>query len=382
MKGADVMDAKRFTINIPQAALDDLQERLRNSRFPDEPEAAAAGWQNGTDVTYMKELVDYWQHKYDWRKHELALNKFAHFKAQVNGVDIHFIHERSKKPNAKALILTHGWPDSFYRFHKVIPLLTDTFDVVVPSLPGFGFSERRAMNSSAIADLWAKLMTEVLGYESFLAAGGDLGSPVTKSLAKYHANVVQAVHLTDVGYPTGQEDPNSLTEAEQEFVNMAQWWSMTEGAYLFVQGNKPQSLAYGLNDSPVGLAAWIVSFVNGGNEPTVADDAFRGRDELLTNIMIYWLTETAGSAARMYREEAKTTYGGDWNAQPAMLQKSDVPAAVALFPGDSQFPLEWAERQGLNVKRFTRLPKGGHFAALDAPEVFVKDVSEAFTELA
>jgi len=375
------MNAKRFTINIPQAALDDLQERLRKTRFPDEAEAVAAGWQNGTDVTYMKELVDYWQHKYDWRKHESNLNKFAHFKAEVEGVDIHFIHERSKKPNAKPIILTHGWPDSFYRFHKVIPLLAEDFDVVVPSLPGFGFSERRAMNSSAIADLWVKLMSEVLGYGSFLAAGGDLGSPVTKALAMHHADVVKAVHLTDVGYPTGQEDPGTLTEAEQEFVNMAQWWSMTEGAYLFVQGNKPHSLAYGLNDSPAGLAAWIISFVNGGNETAVADEALGSRDELLTNIMIYWLTETAGSAARMYREEAKTTYGGGWNAQPVMPQKSDVPTAVALFPGDSQFPREWAERQGLNVKRFSKLPKGGHFAALDVPELFVKDVSEAFAEL-
>ena len=372
---------KRFTINIPQVALDDLQQRLASTRFPDEAEAVAAGWQIGTDVTYMKELVEYWRHNYDWRKHESNLNKFAHFKAEVDGVDIHFIHERSKQPNAKALILTHGWPDSFYRFHKVIPLLTDTFDVVVPSLPGFGFSERRAMNSSAIADLWAKLMTEVLGYTSFLAAGGDLGSPVTKALAMRHADIVEAVHLTDVGYPTGQEDPSTLTAAEQEFVNMAQWWSMTEGAYLFVQGNKPQSLAYGLNDSPVGLAAWIVSFVNGGSETAVADEAFGGRDELLTNIMIYWLTETAGSAARMYREEAKTTYGGDWNAQPAAPQKSEVPAAVALFPGDSQFPREWAERQGLNVKRFTHVAKGGHFAALDAPEMFANELNEAFAEL-
>lgn len=376
------MNAKRFNIDIPQAALDDLQDRLSKARFPDEAEAVAAGWHNGTDITYMKELVDYWQRKYDWRKHEARLNKFVQFKAEVNGVDIHFIHERSKQPNAKPIILTHGWPDSFYRFHKVIPMLAEDFDVVVPSLPGFGFSERKALNSSAVADLWARLMTEVLGYPLFLAAGGDLGSPVTKALAMHHADVVEAVHLTDVGYPTGQEDPSTLTEAEQEFVNMAQWWSMTEGAYLFVQGNKPQSIAYGLNDSPVGLAAWIISFANGSNETAVAEEAFGGRDELLTNIMIYWLTETAGSAARMYREEAKTTYGGDWNAEAAMPQKSDVPAAVALFPGDSQFPREWAERQGLNVRRFTKLPKGGHFAALDTPEVFAKDLRESFAELA
>ncbi len=375
------MNAQRFTINIPEAALDDLQERLRNTRFPEEAEAVAAGWQHGTDVTYMKELVEYWRQNYDWRKHESNLNTFEHFKAEVDGVSIHFIHQRSRKPNAKPIILTHGWPDSFYRFHKVLPMLAEDFDIVVPSLPGFGFSERRAMNSSAIADLWAKLMTDTLGYKSFLATGGDLGGPVTKALAMHHPDVVDAVHLTDAGYPTGQEDPNTLTPAEQEFVNMAQWWSMTEGAYLFVQGNKPQSLAYGLNDSPAGLAAWIVSFVNGRHETAIAEEAFGGREELLTNIMIYWLTETAGSAARMYREEAKTTYGGDWNAQPRTPQKSEVPAAIALFPGDSQFPREWAERQGLNVQRFTKLPKGGHFAALDVPDVFAKEISQAFVEL-
>ena len=234
------------------------------------------------------------------------------------------------------------------------------------------------MNSSAIADLWAKLMTEVLSYGSFLAAGGDLGSPVTKALAMHHADIVKAVHLTDVGYPTGQEDPSTLSKDEQEFVNMAQWWSMTEGAYLFVQGNKPQSLAYGLNDSPAGLAAWIVSFINGSNEAAVAEAAFGGRDELLTNIMIYWLTETAGSAARMYREESKTTYGGDWNATPAEPPKSDVPAYIAIFPGDLKFPREWADRQGLKVADFAIMPIGGHFAALDAPKEFATALIKSF----
>jgi pimeloyl-ACP methyl ester carboxylesterase len=376
------MQAKPFIIKIAQPDLDDLESRLKNTRFPDEPDAAGAGWSNGSDVTYMKELVNYWLHKYDWRKHEAAMNKLPHFKVTIDGTQIHFIHERSKKVNAPAIIMTHGWPDTFYRFHKVIPLLLEDFDVVVPSLPGFGFSERKAMNSQAIADLWAKLMTEVLGYESFLAAGGDLGSPVTKALAMQHADVVKAIHLTDVGYPTGQEDMATLTKAEQEFVNTTQWWSMTEGAYLFVQGNKPQSLAYGLNDSPAGLAAWMVSFANSGSDQPVADLAFGGRDELLTNVMIYWLTETAGSAARMYREEAKTTYGGDWNAEPAAPPKSDVPAAVAIFGGDLQFPREWAERQGLNVKRFKKIAEGGHFAALDAPDAFAKDLREAFAGLA
>lgn len=239
------MQAKEFTIDIPQADIEDLKQRLKNTRFPDEPQAVAAGWGSGTDVTYMKKLVDYWLHSYNWRKHEAELNKLPHFKVTINDTELHFVHVRSKKPNAKPILLTHGWPDTFYRFHKVIPELVKEYDVIVPSLPGFGFSERKALSSAAVADLWAKLMTEVLGYKSFLAAGGDLGSPVTKALAMNYANVVEAVHLTDVGYPTGQEDPTTLTKAEKEFVDMAQWWSMTEGAYLFVQGNKPQSLEIG-----------------------------------------------------------------------------------------------------------------------------------------
>lgn len=374
------MKAKLFSINIRQSVLDDLKDRLKKTRFPEELENS--GWSNGTSISYMKKLIDYWLHDYDWRKQEKELNKFAQFTAEIDGVNIHFIHEKSEKENAPALILTHGWPDSFYRFHKVIPMLTQEFDVIIPSLPGFGFSDRKAMNSKSIANLWVKLMTDVLGYKNFMAAGGDLGTPVTKALAMHHANSVTAIHLTDVGYPTGQEDPATLSEAEQAFVNQAQWWSMTEGAYLFVQGNKPLSLAYGLNDSPAGLAAWIVSFINGSNEKDVADNAFGSRDELLTNIMIYWVTQTAGSAASMYREEAKTTYGGDWNADPTPSPKSDVPTAVAIFPGDMSFPKEWAIRQGLNVKRFEKMPQGGHFAALDAPDVFVHELISSFKEIA
>jgi pimeloyl-ACP methyl ester carboxylesterase len=214
----------------------------------------------------MKELADYWQHKYDWRKHEAELNRFAHFKAEVDGVSIHFIHERGKGPNPTPVILTHGWPDSFYRFHKVIPMLTDpgrfggdtnnSFDIIVPSMPGFGFSDRIAMADAAVADLWAELMTEVLGYEKFAAAGGDVGSGVTKSLAASYPDRLTGIHLTDVGYPDGSIDFSELPPAEQEFNGFIQHWWYTEGAYNMLQSTKPQTLAYGLNDSPVGLA-WL-----------------------------------------------------------------------------------------------------------------------------
>jgi pimeloyl-ACP methyl ester carboxylesterase len=364
-----------FEIDIPQSDLADLADRLERTRWCDD--APDAGWADGTDIGYMQELVGYWKTDYDWREHEATLNSLAHFTTQVGGIRLHYVHERSTRSEAPALILTHGWPDSFYRFSRIIPLLKPHFHLVIPSIPGFGFSSHTAVNSVAVADLWVKLMTEVLGYDSFLAAGGDVGAPVTKVLAIYHADVVDAVHLTDVGWPTGQEDFSTLTAAEQQFVQASQQWVMTEGAYLFVQGNKPQSLAFSLNDSPVGLAAWIVSFANAGQPTAFADQAFGGRDHLLTNIMIYWLTQTAGSAARSYREEAKLAY-----APPAPRpSRNSAPAAIALFPRDLEFPREWAERQGLNVKRLTKMAEGGHFAALEVPELYARELQTSFAEL-
>lgn len=375
---------KPFKINVSQADLDDLQERLARTRWTDEVEGV--GWDYGTSLSYMKELTDYWQHQYDWRQHEAELNKLAQFKTVVDGIGLHFIHERGQGPNPTPLILSHGWPDSFYRFHKIIPMLTDpekyggkaedSFDVIVPSIPGFGFSDRKAMPSSAVADLWAKLMTNVLGYERFAAAGGDVGSRITTALALQHPNVVTAIHLTDVGYPTGQED--SMTEAEQQFAGFIQGWWFSEGAYAMVHMTKPQTLAFGLNDSPVGWAAWVVSFINTGARENLIEEAFGGRDELLTNIMIYWVTQTAGSAARSYLEEARASYGHEAGPQPE--PRSDVPASIALFPREAQFPREWAERS-LNVQRFTKMPRGGHFAALEEPELFASDLRESFREL-
>jgi epoxide hydrolase len=380
------MAVQPFRISVPKKVLDDLHARLARTRFPDEVEEA--GWDYGTNLGYMKELVDYWQNKYDWRKHEAEINSFTQFKAKVDDVDVHFIHERSKNPNAKPVILTHGWPDSFYRFHKIIPMLTDpekyggkaedSFDVIVPSIPGFGFSDRKAMTSSAVADLWVKLMN-ALGYKHFTAAGGDAGAIVTKCLASTYPKEVTAVHLTDVGYPTGQEDVSTMSKAEQAFAGAIKAWWMKEGAFNMIQSTKPQTLAYALNDSPAGLAAWIISMIKSGADGDKVDQAFGGRDALLTNIMIYWVTQTIGSSIRRYAEEAKAAFGEGGGA-PKAAQPSKVPAAVALFPRESQFPREWAERS-LNVKRFTKMPQGGHFAALEVPDVYARDLRESFGEL-
>ena len=257
-----------FKIQVSQEILDDLNRRLETTIWTDEVEDT--GWDYGSNLGYMKELTDYWQHNYDWRKHETELNKFNHYKAEINGLNIHFIHEKGKGPNPKPIILTHGWPDSFYRYHKIIPILTnpmkyggkpeDSFDVIVPSLPGYGFSShpsKRGMTSVQIAKLWGILMRDVLGYSNFIAAGGDIGSEVTQNLALFNPDAVKGIHLTDTGFYLLNAWQPDLTENEKKYVESAQQWFMQEGAYAMIQSTKPQTLSYGLNDSPVGLAAWI-----------------------------------------------------------------------------------------------------------------------------
>ena len=295
----------------------------------------------------------------------------------MDGVEIHLIHERGKGPDPTPLLLLHGWPDSFYRYHKVISFLTDpasfggdpntTFDVIVPSIPGHGFSERRALSSAAVADLFATLMTEVLGYQHFVAAGGDLGTLIAQALANSHPERLVAIHLTDAGYPDQTTDHSTLTPPELEFAQYIQGWFFTEGAFNMIQSTKPQSLAYGLNDSPAGLAAWIMSFVCIGTTGEESEKRF-SRDELLTNIMIYWVTETINSSIRMYYENVRMS--------PPLKagQHIEVPAGVALFPKDLFLPpREWAERS-LRIQRWTQMPRGGHFAALEEPELLVEDL--------
>lgn len=362
-----------FKVSVSQQVLDDLQNRLKNTRWPGE--ADGSGWNFGTNEAYLKELVNYWLTKYDWRKQEEALNRYPQYIADVKGVKIHFQYIKGKGKDAKPLVLTHGWPDSYLRFQKIIPLLTEgeqSFDLVIPSIPGFGFSDKTAMTSEAVADLWKVLMTENLGYATFYAAGGDVGMGVTKALASKYPDVVAGVHFTDIGYPMGQEDPNTMTEAEKQFAQFVQQWWYSEGAYAMVQATKPQSLAYGLNDSPAGLAAWILSFTNAGAPPEMIETAFGGKDELLTNIMIYWTTQTVATSMRMYKADAMAQWSG---AQP--LQKSKVPAGVALFPREAQFPKEWAERF-VNVVSFRKMGEGGHFAALEVPTVFADELRSFF----
>jgi len=377
-------EIKSFKIDVQQKVLDDLALRLKNTRWTDEPENAE--WNYGINPKYLHELVTYWQTSYNWRNQEAFINTFPQFKTEIDGINIHFIHVKGKGKNSKPLLLTHGWPDNFYRFHKVIPILTDpgghglpdkqSFDVIVPSIPGFGFSDKKPQSSDKTARLWAKLMTEVLGYKSFFAAGGDIGSTVSKSLANQFPDLVSAIHLTDVGYPNGQEDWATMSEPEQEFGKFIQQWFFTEGAYALLQTTKPQTVGYALNDSPVGLAAWMVEKFHGwSGRPDNLDDHFT-KDELITNIMIYWVTQTINSANRTYAEEGRALWSGGLKSN----EKVNVPTGVALFPGEAPFPKEWIDRK-VNATRFTKMEVGGHFAALDAPEAFAKELISFFTSV-
>jgi pimeloyl-ACP methyl ester carboxylesterase len=363
-----------FRFRASDEQLEDLKYRLRHTRWPDAPEDA--GWSIGTNLAYMKSLTDYWINSFDWRKAEAQINAFANFKTEIDGVEIHFIHQKSKNKNARTLLLLHGWPDSFYRYHKVIEGLSEDFHVVVPSIPGTGFSGRTALTVDRVADLFATLMNDVLGYGKFIAAGGDLGSIIAMSLGQRHPGLLAGYHVTDAGYPDHTTDFASLSPPEQAYAGAVQQWFFSHGAFNLVQATKPQSLAFAMNDSPVGLAAWILSFMAGAGNGDELDSKF-GRDALLTNIMIYWLTETAASSFRIYNQNAvapPTTKG----------LKTDVPVAVATevpIAGGVRLPREWAVRQlAGNVVQFHDMQKAGHFAAWEDPEFYAKDI-RAFASL-
>jgi microsomal epoxide hydrolase len=378
------MTVERFQIQISEEVLDDLKRRLNNVRWPEQLEDPV--WERGTDIGYLKSLVSYWRDHFDWRKQEAELNRFAQFRCNVDGIDVHFIHERGKGPNPLPIILTHGWPDSFIRYKKVIPLLTDparyggnaedSFDVIVPSLPGFGFSGRPdhgGINNFGVSQLWAKLMTEELGYQKFAAGGGDVGSSVTRYLALSKPELLFGIHLTDIGIIRSllTRDPASLSEEELKYKKAVQEWISKEGGYISLQSTKPHTLAYGLSDSPAGLAAWIIEKFRAWSDCNGDLRRRFSEDELLTNIMIYWATNTIGSAANIYYE--------NMHSLPPMGH-IDVPTSVALFAADVLLPpKKWAE-QNLNISRWTLMPRGGHFAAMEEPELLAGDIREFYRQ--
>ena len=382
------MEVRPFEISVDQSVLDDLQVRLTHTRWPDE--IPGAEWDYGSNLDYIKELVEYWRTDFDWRAQEKKLNAFHHFKSEVEGLDIHFIHERGTGPNPIPLVITHGWPSTFFEMTKIIPLLADpgshgadsadSFDVVAPSLPGFGFSQatsERGMQVQKVADLWAELMTENLGYPKFAAQGGDIGAGVTSRLGYAHHDKLYGVHLTSVTRPTPYLGPGARSLTEEETAHMAQreQWFQDEGGYNHIQGTKPQTLSYGLNDSPAGLAAWIVEKYRTWSDCHGDVESSYTKDELLTTVTIYWVTGTIGSSVRMYKENQSHL----WTMEPDEIVAA--PAGMALFPQEiARPPREWAERS-YDVRRWQEMPRGGHFAALEEPELLAHEVREFFRPL-
>ena len=386
------MSIERFTINVPESTISDLRDRLMRTRWADELDDS--GWGYGTNRSFLKELTSYWRSEFDWRQQETLLNRFAHFRADVDGVRVHFIHERGKGDDPMPIVLTHGYPDSFVRFLKIIPMLTDpeahggdpadAFDVVVPSLPGYGFSDKPAKPGFTfrIGDLWNALMTKELGYERFAAHGGDWGGLVTEQLARSHGSSMIGVHLTDVPFWHLFQKPDDLSKDEEKFLSTNEKWQRTEGAYALIQGTRPYTLARGLNDSPAALASWIVDKFHAWSDCHGDVESRFTKDELLTNIFLYWATETVGSSFLPYFDF--TSSGALTWMREAFKQwtgSTDVPAAFALFPKDiSQPPREWAERF-FNVQRWTEMPRGGHFAAMEEPGLLAADIRTFFRPL-
>ncbi|AWK51559.1 multidrug MFS transporter [Clostridium beijerinckii] len=380
------MSIERFHIKVSDEVLEDLKYKLDHVRWPDQLEGSA--WERGTELNYLKSLVSYWREEFDWRKQESELNSFHQFRCNIDGIDIHFIHERGKGPNPIPIILTHGWPDSYIRYQKIIPLLTDparyggnpedSFDVIVPSLPGFGFSSKpkhSGVNNSYVSELWAKLMTEKLGYSKFVAHGGDVGSGVTRYLALNHPELLMGIHLTDIGIIKDlmtSDNKADLSEEELQYKKDASGWISNEGGYMSIQSTKPQTLAYGLSDSPVGLASWIIEKFRGWSDCNGDLSQRFTKDELLTNIMIYWVTNTIGSSANTYYENT--------HSLPSMGH-IDVPTGLALFPADILLPpKEWTKRN-LNITRLTTMISGGHFTAMEEPELLAEEIRAFFRTL-
>jgi microsomal epoxide hydrolase len=377
--------ASPLTIAISDDLLSDLRRRLTHTRWPTYPDKIH--WKAGTSPEYLRDLVNYWQKSYDWRHQEAKLNQFSNFKTNLDGIGVHFIYEHGKGPNPMPIILTHGYPDSFCRFLKLIPMLADpssyggqpedSFDVIVPDLPGYGFSDkpRELGTLFRVHDLWARLMTQVLGYQKFVAHGGDWGSTVTEQLARSHPDSVCAIHLTDVPFGHLFQKPDDPSSSEEKFFKKNEEWIQKEGAYALIQSTKPNSLAPGLNDSPVGLAAWMVEkFCSWSDCDGDVESRFT-KDELLTHIMVYWATESIASSFLPYFEYANAS-ALTWIKESIKnwVGKCKVPAAFALFPKDiSSPPREWAARF-FDVQRWTEMSRGGHFAAMEEPQLLAEDL--------
>ena len=373
-----------FQYHASQSALDDLKRRLTDTRWPERE--TAKDWSEGVPLARMRDVVNYWRTKYDWRRCETELNRFPQFRTNIDGLDIHFIHVRSKNPNALPIILTHGWPSSILLFRDVIEPLTDpvphggkaedAFHVIIPSLPGFAFSDKpteRGWNANRTAQAWATLMSR-LGYKRYVAQGGDWGAFVTTNMAQQHAPGLVAIHLN---FPQVFPNPipGQLTPDQKRAVDIIQRWRTDGFGYFLIQATRPQTIGYSLADSPAGQAAWLYDIYNAATGATGDPEAVIKRDKILDEITLYWLTDTAASSARFYMEQ-RALLGENLNPGPV-----DLPVGASVFPKDLPAPRSWAKAVYPKLFYWHDLDQGGHFASLEKPELFVEELRTCFRKI-
>jgi len=363
-----------FSVKISEQAIKDLQSRLKQTRWTDE--ILNSEWNYGAKLSYIKELTAYWLNEFDWRRTEEEINSYPNYICDIEGIKIHFLHIRSKKKNPIPLLITHGWPGSFLEMMKLTSLLTShpelSFDLIIPSIPGFGFSQKintPGCNLWFIADLWSKLIKE-LGYEKVIAQGGDFGAGISTALALKHPEDVLGLHLNYIpgSYFPFLSETEKLTEEEILSQKNVEDWYTTEGAYWHQQRTKPLTLAYALNDSPVGLCAWIVEKFYGWSDCNGNIENVFTKDELLSNVSLYWYTETIHSSIRLYNENSQV---------PLHFSKNDfvnTPVAIARFHKEEPFPARKFIERGYNIRQWTDIPKGGHFAAMEQPALLANDI--------
>jgi pimeloyl-ACP methyl ester carboxylesterase len=381
-----------FTIHIPDSDVADLRQRLERTRLA--PEFANENWQYGTNGKYLQELLSYWATDYDWRAQEAKINRFQNFKTTIDGVPIHFIHEKGKGPNPTPLILSHGWPWTFWDWHKVIGPLTDpvayggnaedSFDVVIPSLPGYGFSNpltTPGVNFWRTADLWVSLMRDVLGYDKFAAGGGDWGAILTAQLGhKYAEHLIGVyIHLMVPLHVFNGELPPASAYGSDEigYFERNENFFSEESGYSAIQSTKPQTIAFALNDSPAGLCAWILEKRRTWSDCGGDVETRFTKDELLTTISIYWFTQSYGTSARYYYECLHNKWQPSHNRTPVV----EAPTGVGMFEQEVVLmPRSWAEDY-YNLQHFTKMESGGHFAPMEEPEALVDDIRTFYRKL-
>ena len=378
-----------FRIAVPEAELDDLRERLRRSRWPERE--TVDDWSQGVPLAYLEELCDHWASAYDWRATEARLNALPQFRTEIDGLGIHFVHVRSQHPNAIPLVMSHGWPGSIVEFMKVIGPLTDppahggdaadAFDIVVPSLPGYGFSDKPAAPGwgvEHIADAWAELMAQ-LGYARYGAQGSDWGTSISALIGQRDCEHVLGIHLMPPLAPPDPETLDDLTESERTALADLERASDWESGYSQEHATRPQTIGYSLTDSPAGLCAWVVEKFRAWTDCDGHPENVLTRDELLDNLMLYWLPRTGASSARLYWESIRRV--NEWIAGAA-TDTVDVPTGCSVFPKEIQRPSRrWAERRFLDIRHWNELDRGGHFAAFEQPELFVEELRMFFRQL-